>query len=407
MSSPFTIDVLDASGNRLGEGPLTNITSLNDTQRIDAIGEVGFGMPADDPRTALIAQGRLFDIFDERDGYLGRYLSGVRNVQDSLSSPASVTNTLRGLLADLTGQSVLFGRTYDDQPIATVAAALLALRSGWTAEVESGLGNITDSFDGQNVFEAVESVANKSGCHFRLKPADPDSGLFYQTVEFGNFGESSGVRVINPKGQSRSNLSEYPEIAFGRSIQVLYDDRPIYNRIIPVGNNGLSIQDATLGSYTTQTGTNPDASSYYYIEDAASIAAYGVWEYVYRLNVEPLSGGAQHIIDAANVLKLAAEAFLRERKDQTTAYSIELAELNAALKVGDTVRLDWKGQTANHVYVDVSQDFYILEINRSRSVSTGLRTSTLLISETLEPPLDDKELVANLFKDVATLKRES
>ena len=59
------IDVLDASGNKYGDGPITTATGWTSTRRLDRAGEFSFTMPASDPRllcadgTALLQHKRV------------------------------------------------------------------------------------------------------------------------------------------------------------------------------------------------------------------------------------------------------------------------------------------------------------------------------------------------------------
>lgn len=53
------IDIEDASGNKLGDGPITSATGWQNHRLLDRAGEFSFSMPASDPRAALLAEKRI------------------------------------------------------------------------------------------------------------------------------------------------------------------------------------------------------------------------------------------------------------------------------------------------------------------------------------------------------------
>ena len=70
----------------------------------------------------------------------------------------------------------------------------------------------------------------------------------------------------------------------------------------------------------SEPGTNDDGSSFYYIEDTTSQAAYGVIERVIeRSDIRPLSNSLTNIQNAANVLYRAALTYLLKYKEMAEA----------------------------------------------------------------------------------------
>ena len=138
----FRIDILDSSGDRLGDGPLTTVLSLSDTRSLDKIGECSFRLPAGDERTQHIAAGVQFDIYDAVDNYLGRYLYRSK-VVSGRASDAIMTVDCWDVLRELTWDTVAFHRTYSTVNIEIIVDALLALGDGWTSDVDAGVGAAT------------------------------------------------------------------------------------------------------------------------------------------------------------------------------------------------------------------------------------------------------------------------
>lgn len=62
------IDVLDASGNRYGNGPIETATGWTSELRLDQAGTFAFVMPASDPQAALLANKRYVRCWSQKDG---------------------------------------------------------------------------------------------------------------------------------------------------------------------------------------------------------------------------------------------------------------------------------------------------------------------------------------------------
>lgn len=71
------IDVLDASNNKLGSGPITSATQWKNIPRLDKGGDFSFRMPASDPRAALIQPKRVVQCYAMVDGAMTLQGSGI------------------------------------------------------------------------------------------------------------------------------------------------------------------------------------------------------------------------------------------------------------------------------------------------------------------------------------------
>ena len=89
--SPFRIVLRDASGAIVGTGPILTALNVDDTRSLDRIGSLEFTVPAGEPLARLIGAGTQFDVYDETDGYLGRYFYKThRIVEESGKAELSV-----------------------------------------------------------------------------------------------------------------------------------------------------------------------------------------------------------------------------------------------------------------------------------------------------------------------------
>ena len=397
--SPFRIDVKNSSGNVIGSGPLATVMDLWDRDSLDLIGACGFSLPASDPMTSLIQAGVEFEVHDQVDGYIGNYLYDKKTLTDQWGEP-TLRIDCKSVLQELAWQSVYFRRSYDNMAVDEVVAGLVSLAAGWNASPESGIGNTTLTLEGESVLAGVDALRETWNKHWRL--------LAPRTLEFGSFGESSGVRLVNLRGQIQAEIGQHDEVAIVESISLVEEAQDIWNKIIPLGQgqgvSQLTIQGVTPGTYETQTGTNPDGSSYYYIEDSDSVAAYGTRTRVVSVpQVRPVANTLLSDSYARAALKYASEAYLTNHKDPQTTYAVTVRGLRRTIRPGQTVRLCYKGRVDGYDYIEVDEDFVVTDVERQRAIS-GQRTARLTISTLATRRKSDTDVIADVVNDLAALK---
>lgn len=408
LVSPFRIDILDAGGNILGDGPLVNVSRLDTTARLDAIGECKFEMPAADPRSQYIAAGRYFDVWefpanDRSDGYLGRFVYKSKRLTDS-AGIATLEVTCYDALRNLSRYSVNFRRVYDVVDVMTVVDDLVSVVPGWDTNVDTGIGSTSVTYEGESVLAAIDVLRDRWGKHYRLQSTNPALNV----LEFGEFGDDSGVRLANLKGQEQAAIQMKPETALVTSITLVDEADEIINSIIPFGAgqgvSQLTIEQATAGTYTVHEGANEDGSSFWYIQDAASVAAYGErWKVLSLPQVRPISNSDTGIAYAADALKLMAEAYIIRHLVPKVTYAVDVIALRKDIQVGDTVRLQYRGVVEGYSYIDIDDDFYVLDVAISRDVS-GNRTNKLTIATAAERRTTDADIVVDVVRDITALK---
>lgn len=399
MSNLFYIDILSAAGVKLGDGPLTTVLQLQDTRRLDALGELVFVIPGEDERAQYISAGVRFDVFDSVDGYVGRYYYRAKSLQVQADGISQLTVVADDQLTELTRKSVNFRRTYTNTAVETVVADLLDV-AGWDGTIDAGIGNTSVTYEGESVLRAVDVLRDRWGQHFRL------AGL--STLEFGAFGSDSGLVIANLPGQVQADIEQNTSIAIVDNLNFLEEGGEIFNRIIPLGAgqgvSQLTIADATLGTYAVETGTNDDGSNYYYIEDSASVTLYGRREKVLIFpNIRPITNSDANIVNAANALKLTAEAYIARHTAPKIVYGVTVRALRQTLRVGDLVRLQYRGVVDNYSYVDVDDMFYVMDVTRRRDLA-GTRTAQLVVSTLAERRTADQDIILEIVNDVRALK---
>lgn len=400
MITEFYIDILDSAGNRLGDGPLLNLIQLDDTTSLDTIGSCEFVMPATDERTQYITAGSQFDIFDRVDGYLGRYYYRSKTLSVTAQGEQRLTVRCHDQLIELTRQSVYFRRTYTNAAVNTVITDLVAMAAGWSSFTEVGIGNTSVMYEGESVLRAVDVLRDRWNRHFRL--GGP------RLLQFGAFGNDLGFVLSNLRGQVQADIDRNPDIALIERLQLLEESDEIFNCIVPLGAgqgvSQLTIQEATAGTYTVQVGTNQDGSLFYYIEDAASVLQYGRRQRVLSFpNIRPITNSEANIENAANALKLTAEAYMARHLAPNVTFAVPVRALRRVLSVGDLVRLQYRDIVDNYGFVDVNDNFYVMGVTRSRS-SDGTRSAELTIATIAERRTSDTDIVLEIINDVRALK---
>lgn len=402
--SLFRVDVLDAGGNKVGSGPLTNVIGVSRTRSLDKIGTVQFDLPATDPATAMVGAGRQYRIYHADYGLLGTYYHAGQNI----GANGTLKIKAYDALIELARKNCYFRRTFDNVAVETVIGTLLGLPSGWTSgAVEAGIGNATVSIEGESVLEGITELANAWGRHWRL-------GTATRSLDFGAFGTASGIRLIKADSLP-PEIEGNSTVAIVTGLNVSVESEAVVNRLIPLGAGAgttqLTLEYVTVydAGYPVLTGTNADGSNFYYIEDATSQAAYGLVERPFvRNEIRPLSNSLANLQNAANALYQAALATLLKLRNPVTQYTVSVTNLNpASVLPGDTVRLFWRGivtrDGAAYKWLDVNTDLYVLDITEDWGAN-GSEKVKLTVATSADRRAQDEDIIAGLVRSVGVTK---
>lgn len=398
--SEFYITMRDASGVVIGDGPLTNVLTLEDTVKLDAIGALTFSIPAEDERSRYIAAGTQFDAYDRINGNLGRFYYRSKTLDANTAGGARLVVNCHNQLIELARQSVHFRRTYTNQAVDNVVEDLIGIVAGWSDITDAGIGDTSVTYEGESVLRAIDILRDRWNQHFRLGAA--------RVLEFGSFGDDSGIALTNLRGQVQSEIEQNTNVALVETIRLVEEGDEIFNKIIPLGAGQgtaqLTIEQATLGAYDVETSINEDGSEFFYIEDTTSRAAYGTREKVLIFpNIRPITNSDANIINAANALKLTAEAYMARHLVPKVVYAVTVRALRQTVNVGDLVRLQYRGIVDNYALIDVDELFYVMDVTRRRSLD-GTRGAILNIATIAERRTSDTDIVLDLFNDIRALK---
>ena len=377
------LDVYDLSGNRLGSGPIATPLAASYSMRADEIGTFRATVPAIAANADVLAAGREIRIRRAGEGEVFR---GI------LDQPKVVVGEDGAILLELAGQSTaarlvwantLLGRTFSGATVATAVSTLLA-GTGWTAgAVDSA--TISARFDGATVWKALRNIAETLGWHAVEDPLT-------QRVSLAAASGSSGL-VFRQVDHAGPEMAVIPLTG----LTIPATEQAIWNRIIPLGAgegiNALSLRFSGRSSpYTIQTATGPDGNTYWYLEDAASVAAYGARTQVLKFDeIAPLSNSAAEETAAANTLYDAASAWLGYYANPTEFYEASVVGLThyaggtPRFTIGQTVRLQWTGivtdDAGTRLWKSVDANVYLMgferEFHESGSDSWRLELATV------------------------------
>lgn len=395
--------MLDSAGNKVGSGPLSNIIYIDTRELLDKIGDLSFAIPAADAKGREIQAGRRFDVYDEVDGYIGRFI--FKNMQiDDDNGQANLRVDAWSILKELTYQIVGFARQYEAQQVEAIIADLLSDVSGWSLDSATMLGTANVTYQGQTVYQAIEELAKRWGYHFRL-------GEGTSELELGAFGElNTNVRLTNLSGQD-SGFDESTDVAIVSRISQTITDDDVYNRVIGVGAgtgaSQLTLKTAQVGDfYTVLERARLNGQKERYIEDAASISQFGAREITVIFDqVRPIANTNTAKNQAKTELLKNNERWLLRYKDARTQLdNVQVYGLKTRVKVGDKIHIRYKGLDESSVlYLDIDDEFWVVAHDRRRD-ATGNRRSNLQLISVDRAEKTDMDIMAEAVRGIKSEK---
>ncbi len=375
------------------------VTEYDIQRELNSAGSFAVSFPATQTLARQVRSRWRVSIIEEgREGYLLR--RGVvisRNYRVNADGTGILTLAGYTRLYTLTANSTHQNLVYDgSQSFEDIANDLTGETVTAPADASTIFPKVT--FSETSKLQALLKIAEMARYNlretfdedgFELTPWDdvPDSGYRFVTVEH------AGPELENAAANGMGLIAGTPTIG--------YDGKDLATRIIPIGVefDGTPLElNSSDGStpYTIQTGTNPDATSFYYIEDSDATDAVGLIEMQYhRQDVKNPSDNAGTRLAAANALYKLAVGELQKRKSDVIAFASEIANARHIDALpGERVRIQFRGRarapSGYLVWQDIDQDFLIAK-RRDASGSAGVRgvSFTLTAPETI---LSDPEL---------------
>jgi hypothetical protein len=261
----FNVDVLDASGNVIGPGPLENVLAVEITEELDRAGLVTVSIPATYQRAQdLLGSEKRLQVRVLNEDIVATCL--IQNL-NTVASGQQPIYQISGpdLLGELVYLNTGYNREYDNKAIASevigtnATATSLLGGTGWTqgsVVIDAGVGtNTTISFDGQTRLQALIILAQQIGHHLR-------QGTTAQTLDFGLFGSDSGLRAMNVHHALVEQQTVSPGLAYIADAEIGTISAEIENRIYPLGKDRFDLQDASasITDIKVAANTGPDGA---------------------------------------------------------------------------------------------------------------------------------------------------
>lgn len=384
----------------LAEVGLPIIVTEYDIQReINSAGAWAVSFPATQTLAKQVRSRWRVSIIEEgREGYLMR--RGVvltRNYRVNADGTGILTLAGYTRLYTLTANSTHENLVYDGtKSVSQIAAELAGESVSMPFGATATFPKVT--FSEMSKLQALTKVAELARYNlretfdedgFELVAWDdvPDSGYRFVTVEH------AGPELENAAANGMGLIAGTPTIG--------YDGKDLATRIIPIGvefdGMPLELNESNKTSpYTIQTGTNPDSTSFYYIEDADATDTVGLVEMQYhRQDVRNPSDNAGTRLAAANALYKLAVGELQKHKSDVISFAAEIANARHIDALpGDRVRIQFRGRARSPsgylTWQDIDQDFLIVK-RRDASGAAGVRGVSFTLTAP-ETPLEDPEL---------------
>ncbi len=377
-------DVWSADGSeRLGASPAA-LVEASFTRRLDGVGDFRLKTPLAEMSAGFLIPDRRVIVYAS-DGSTTRELGRgiIRRVRQT-GSAAGWMLTVEGAdeLDALTRRSTLLGRTYANQTPIQIAESLVDLVDGWSASGSGG--NATDArFDGVSIWRALLWIAEAQGLHIRAGD-DPN------TVEIGAFGDLADLRLT---AGGEYAIIDQGNIGLIERLTVEHDTDAAATRLYPVGagigDALLTLANSTRSSPYTIESVSVNDVPQFYIQDAAGVSAFGVIEKVGKFRqIAPLSNSAGDLTNAANALYDLAAAWLSRYSQPYTSYRVVCRKVRQTVRVGDKVRLSYKGVidagTGDETFIDIDADLWVLDVTEHADAD-GLATIFTLSSVDRHP----------------------
>jgi hypothetical protein len=335
------------------------------------------------------------------------YRGIVETREYAVDQSGSATLTLAGSMRTvaLVSRSTQRGLAYAAQSVETITEDLvdgtniIGSPGGIILPNEAATRTPTVAFNDISRFAALVKTAEISRFAYR-------EGWDYDRPELTHIdGPVPRVLLTNAEafdpGQDRIGTENVGLI--GQPPKVRYDGARLLNRIIPIGadtpDGDLTLESATTAApYTVLTALNPDGSSYWYLEDAYSIATYGLVEQqLVRTDVKNPSDNAGTRAAAANVLYALAAGELLKRRSEIIYLTVPLANGHHIWSLpGDAVRVvysgDVEGESGRVNWLEIDQVMLVTERHEASDPSGVRQVELVLAAPEIEyhvPPLPE------------------
>jgi hypothetical protein len=399
----FWVDIEDASGNKLGAGPLRP-TRFPRTRKLSKSGEFSFDVSPSDPNLAILQEKRIAvcryinmagDVAEFGGGVIDKIAAQISE-DGILSFHVSGNDILRELNYRSVGALLLAtagGVGVDDGPDQIIALA----PPGWTLNDGTTDKDVYVGFDGESVLNALSRVGEHIGEHWRLGDGREVDWL----------GSASGFSASGVRAVQHVNDAVASETASGivviSNLEEESDAYPILTRAIPRGSgNGKVIANLTHATDAAPAGFTLDAANNTLKNDAAETTYGRIERAVDFKELGPLSNTTADIQAASNMILQASVEHLRRHAIPEKFYRLDVVNVNEVLLPGMTLRVVYRKLIDGVVIYDLDDDFNIVAVD-SELTATGASTTAVHISSTDRLAMSDEEYLASQIQEAKVM----
>ncbi len=395
----FWVDIEDASGNKLGAGPLRP-TRFPRTRKLSQSGEFSFDVSPSDPNFDILQEKRIaVCCYINRAGDVVEYGGGVI---DKIVPKISEDGVLRfhvsgnDILRELNYRSVgalllatAGGVGVDDGPDQIIAFA----PAGWTLNDGTTDKDVYVGFDGESVLNALSRVGEHIGEHWRL-----GDGREVDWLGAASGFSASGVRAVQDVNDAVASENASGIVVIS-NLEEESDASNLITRVIPRGSgNGNVIADLTHATDAAPAGFTLDKASNYLKRDASE-TTYGRIERVVDFKeLGPLSNTTADIQAASNMILQASVEHLLRHGTPEKFYRLDVVNVNEVLQPGTTIRVVYRKLIDGVVIYDLDDDFNIVAVD-SELTAEGASTTAIHISSTDRLAMSDEEYLASQIQE--------
>ncbi len=390
----FWIDITDAAGNKLGDGPITTALEWENMDPVDKAGSFRFSMPAGDPRVAVIRAKRhasckalvmgtpteigagIIDVIEPKIDVLGNVMLSISG--DSLAREITYRSVGFLELSDGEGNGVTDA----------VAQVMGFAPEGWSVDQTVGTqepeGNVYAAFAGESVLQALVKIGEKKGEHFRLQAGRKIAWLGKSLIP-------SGIRAVqdgDPVG-----IENNRDVCIVQDLTETQDTYDVCSRVYPFGS-GIGDARLTMAACTRSVpdGFVLDKDCNCLISTAAEAEFGRIDKYIAFKDISPISNTDTDLESAANALFDQTYEYLRRHNSAEKSYNISVLKMESLARPGETLRVVFSRFVDGFKVFSIDRDLYILE-TMTRIDAGGIRTAALKVATVDRWPDSDADML--------------
>lgn len=393
----FWINVETPTGTILGDGPIITASRWSHTLLLDASGVFNFSVPLNDPRINLLQPKRIVRCYITTPSGIREFGSGIidtlePNINESGIAILNVSGN--DMLRDLTTRSVGFLELYGaGEGVYNAIATIMGYApAGWSVDGSVGTQEpaypIYGGFAGENILNALNIIAKKTGEHFRLSPGKKVAWL-------GNTFDDCGIRAIQAADPIAIQRNE--SVCIIQTLKEIQNTFDICTRVYPYGSGiGDARLDMSSCTFGAPSGFVLDLANNCLYHPGTE-AIYGrIDKYLSFKNTTMLRNEDIDAETASNVLFIAALQYLIRHITPVRTYDLTLSKLDQIIYPGQKIRVIYRKSFDNYVALDINEELNIIEVQQEISEGGYLSTSLRVSTSDFLPETDLSALVGKL-----------